>query len=164
MRRREFIAGLGGAVAWPVVARAQQSGRMSRLIYLAQGAEGDPEQRLRLAAFRTAFEKLGWADGRNVHIDYRWGVAAPGGERVVAAELVNTAPSVILAAGSAMVEALRDLTRSVPVVFLAVSDPLNSGLVSNMARPGGECDRLCELCVFDGRKMAGAAQGGCAGD
>src|SRR5580700_744013 len=136
MRRREFIAALIGATC-PVSVGAQQSGKVPVVVYLAQGPEDDPEQRARAAAFRTGFEKLGWMAGRNVSIEYRWGKIEWGKERAVASEIVSTGPSVVLACGSAMAEGLRDATKSVPVVFVNVTDPLATGLVNSMSRPGG---------------------------
>jgi putative ABC transport system substrate-binding protein len=136
MRRREFIAALVGA-AYPFSVSARQSGKLPLVVYLAQGPEDDSEQRARAAAFRTGFEKLGWLPGRNVSIEYRWGNIEWGKERAVASEIVSTGPSVILASGSAMTEALRDATKSVPVVFVNVTDPLATGLVNSMSRPEG---------------------------
>jgi putative tryptophan/tyrosine transport system substrate-binding protein len=132
MRRREFIAGLGGAAAWPLVARAQQGG-LPRLVYLSGG--GNDDEQARIAAFRTAFGKLGWVDGRNVRIDYR--MATAGRERAIATEVVHSAPAVIFSSGTPMSNALQLETATIPVVFAAASDPQASGLVDNMARPGG---------------------------
>ena len=136
MRRREFIAALAGATC-PFSVSAQQSGKIPLVVYLAQGPEDDSELRARAAAFRTGFEKLGWIAGRNVAIEYRWGKTEWGKERAVASEIVSTGPSVILASGTAMTEALRDVTKSVPVVFVDVTDPLAAGLVNSMSRPEG---------------------------
>ncbi len=136
MRRREFIAALVGATC-PISVGAQQSGKVPVVVYLAQGPEDDSELRARAAAFRTGFEKLGWIAGRNVSIEYRWGKTEWGKERAVASEIVSTGPSVILASGTAMTEAFRDATKSVPIVFVDVTDPLAAGLVNSMARPEG---------------------------
>jgi putative tryptophan/tyrosine transport system substrate-binding protein len=136
MRRREFIAALAGATC-PFSVGAQQSGKIPLVVYLAQGPEDDSELRARAAAFRAGFEKLGWIAGRNVSIEYRWGKVEWGKERTVASEIVNTGPSVIVASGSAMTEALRAATKSVPIVFVDVTDPLAAGLVNSMARPEG---------------------------
>ena len=133
--RRDFIAAVGGAAAWPLAARAQQP--VPRFIYLANGFPDDPEVRARHTAFRATFEKLGWIDGRNVRIEDQWGVVPPDRSRGVASELVRSAPSVIMTSGSGMSEALQRESRTVPVVFVAVTDPLSSGLVTSMARPGG---------------------------
>jgi putative ABC transport system substrate-binding protein len=137
MQRRELITLLGGAAAaWPLAARAQQPGSLPHFVIELGTAEDYPETQARLKAFRTAFETLGWADGRNVRIDYRWGATEAGRERAVAAELVRSAPALILITGTPMSKALRLETRTVPIVFAAVTDPLGSGLVDSMARPG----------------------------
>jgi putative tryptophan/tyrosine transport system substrate-binding protein len=136
MRRREFIAALAGA-AYPFSVGAQPSGKVPLVVYVAQGPEGDPEERARAAAFRTGFEKLGWAAGGNVSIDYRWGKIEWGKERAIASEIVSASPSVILVSGSVMAEALRNATTSIPIVFVNVTDPLATGLVNSMARPEG---------------------------
>jgi putative ABC transport system substrate-binding protein len=136
MRRREFIAALAGA-AYPFSVGAQQSGKVPLVVCFADGPEDDSEQRARAAAFRAGFEKLGWIAGRNVAIEYRWGKIEWGKERAVASEVVSTGPSVILASGSLMTEALRGATKSVPVVFVNVTDPLALGLVNSMSRPAG---------------------------
>jgi len=137
MRRREFIAALVGA-AYPFSAGAQPSGKVPPVVYVAHGPEDDSDERAREAAFRTGFEKLGWMAGRNVSIEYRWGKIEWGKERPVASEIVSTGPSVIVASSSTtMVEALRDATKSIPVVFVNVTDPLAIGLVNSMSRPEG---------------------------
>ena len=137
MRRREFIAALVGA-AYPFSAGAQPSGKVPLVVYVAHGPEDDSDERARAAAFRTGFEKLGWMAGRNVSIEYRWGKIEWGKERPVASEIVSTGPSVIVASSStAMAEALRDATKSIPVVFVNVTDPLAIGLVNSMSRPEG---------------------------
>jgi putative ABC transport system substrate-binding protein len=136
MRRREFIGAVVGATC-PFPVNAQQSGKLPLVVYLAQGPEDDSELRARAAAFRTGFEKLGWIAGRNVSVEYRWGKIEWGKERAVASEIVSTGPSVIVVSGSAMTEALRDATKSVPIVFVDVTDPLAAGLVNSMSRPEG---------------------------
>ncbi len=136
MRRREFITLLGGAAAWPHLARAQQPDRMRRIGVLI-GATDDQEMQARLAAFRQALQQLGWTDGRNVRIDTRWGVANADDIRKYAAELVALAPDVILAGGNAPVERLIQATRTVPIVFAIVLDPVGSGIVDSLSRPGG---------------------------
>jgi len=115
----------------------RQAGGAPRFIYFANAFPDDPEARARRAAFREAFEKLGWIDGRNIRIDEHWGTLPPGRLRAVAAELVRSAPNVILTSGSGMSEALQLESRTVPVVLIAVTDPLSSGLVASMAHPGG---------------------------
>jgi putative ABC transport system substrate-binding protein len=139
MQRREFITLLGGAaVAWPHAARAQQADRMRRVGVLWSLAADDPVGQARLAAFLQGLQELGWTDGCNVRIDYRWAAAADADRyRTYAAELVALAPDVILAATSQSVAALRQTTRTVPIVFAIVIDPVGAGYVASLARPGG---------------------------
>jgi putative ABC transport system substrate-binding protein len=139
MRRREFITLLGGSVAtWPLVARAEQPERMRRIGVLMASAADDSESQARIAAFLQALQQLGWADGRNVRIDTRWATTNPDDIRRHAAELVALAPDVILAAtGTVTVVALLQATRTVPIVFVAVIDPVGAGFVTSLARPGG---------------------------
>jgi putative ABC transport system substrate-binding protein len=136
MRRREFVTLLGGAFAWPHLARAQQPDRMRRIGVLI-GATDDQETQARLAVFRQGLQQLGWTDGRNVRIDTRWGAANADDIRKYAAELVTLAPDVILAAGNAPVERLLQATRTVPIVFAIVLDPVGSGIVDSLSQPGG---------------------------
>ena len=137
MRRREFITLLGGAAAWPFAARAQQRERMRRIGVLTTLAADDAEAMARLAAFLQALQQLGWTDNRNVHIDYRWGAGEPERIRRNAAEMAALAPDVILANGTAGVGPLLQATRTVPIVFVQVSDPVGAGYVASLARPGG---------------------------
>jgi len=138
MRRREFITLLGGAaVAWPLAARAQQADRMRRVGVLVSRIADDPEEQARLAAFVQGLQELGWTEGRNVRIDYRWAAADADRSRTYAAELVALAPDVIVAAGSQSVAALEQTTRTVPIVFASVVDPVGAGYVPSLARPGG---------------------------
>jgi putative ABC transport system substrate-binding protein len=137
MKRREFISLLGGAaVAWPLAARAQQAERMRRIGVLMGGPESDPEEQARLAAFLDGLQQLGWTDGRNVRIDIRW-PAGDADRRPYAAELVGLAPDVILASASASVAALQQASRSAPIVFANVIDPVGAGFVASLAQPGG---------------------------
>jgi len=137
MKRREFITLIGvSAAAWPLAARAQEPGPMRRIGMLVNFTEDDPEARRRVAAFQKSMSELGWNDGKNVRIDYRWGVAA----QIVgknAAELVALAPDVIVANAPPCVQALQQATRTLPLVFVAVTDPVALGIVQNLARPGG---------------------------
>jgi ABC-type uncharacterized transport system substrate-binding protein len=136
MKRREFIAGFG-AVALPLRAAAQQpSNAVARVGILLANSEGELEVQTRNAAFREALNKLGWVDGRTRRIDYRWGATSLESARTYAAQLVNLAPNVMLGTNSLCAEALRRETRTIPIVFVNVSDPLSSGLVDSMARPG----------------------------
>ncbi len=137
MRRRAFITLLGGATAWPLAARAQQPDRIRRIGVLNPFAEDDPEVRANLTAFRQALEKLGWTDGRNVRIDYRWGSADPARIRVQAKELVGLQPDVILVGSTLALQPLLQETRSIPIVFTQITDPVGAGLIASLARPGG---------------------------
>jgi putative tryptophan/tyrosine transport system substrate-binding protein len=137
MRRREFIAGLGGAAAWPMVARAQQSSRMRRIGVLINLAADDPEGQARFTAFAQGLQEAGWTDGRNVRIDTRWAGGDADRARKYAAELVALAPDVILAATSLSVGAVQQVTRRIPVVFVQVIDPVGAGFAETLARPGG---------------------------
>jgi putative ABC transport system substrate-binding protein len=137
MRRREFISLLGGAAAWPLAAGAQQGERMRRLGVLMPFTADDLSGRARLATFVQALQQLGWTDGRNVRMEPRWGGGNAGDIRKFAAELVALAPDVILADSSATVAPLLQATRSVPIVFTIVADPVGAGYVDSLARPGG---------------------------
>jgi putative tryptophan/tyrosine transport system substrate-binding protein len=142
MRRREFITLIGGAVAWPLAARAQQRERVRRIGVLAAYAEDDPEMKARLAAFRQRLERLGWSEGRNVHIDYRYAASIADQYQRLAKELVALQPDVILAQTTPITAALLRENRTVPIVFVSVSDPIGSGLVASLARPGGNLTGL----------------------
>ena len=137
MRRRAFIAALGGAAAWPVVARAQQPERMRRIGVLLGIAANDPDTQTRFAAFVQTLQQLGWTDGRNVRIDTRWASGDAELIRKYAAELVALAPDVIFASGNAAVAPLLQATHTVPIVFSAVADPVGSGFVDSLSQPGG---------------------------
>src|SRR5215475_4979547 len=137
IRRRQFIVTLGGAAAaWPLAARAQQPDGMRRIGMLLALAEDDPEIRARLAAFRQGLEKRGWSEGRNVHIDYRFAPASAQ-VQVLAKELVALQPDVILAHSTPVTAALQRESRTIPIVFAAVTDPIGSGFVASLPRPGG---------------------------
>jgi putative ABC transport system substrate-binding protein len=137
MRRRAFVTLLGGAAAWPLAARAQQRERMRRIGVLVTLAADEQQGQARVAAFLQGLQQLGWTDGRNVRIEYRWGPGDADRFRQYAAELVALAPDVILASGSPSVAALQHVTRTVPVVFASVGDPVGAGYVASLARPGG---------------------------
>jgi putative ABC transport system substrate-binding protein len=137
MRRREFVLALGGAATvWPLGASAQQRELMRRIGVLMNRAAADPDGQARLAAFQEALQQLGWSDGRNARIDTRWGENDLDRERKYAAELVALAPDIILASGTVSVAALQHVTRSVPIVFAGVADPVGAGIVDSLARPG----------------------------
>jgi putative tryptophan/tyrosine transport system substrate-binding protein len=138
VRRREFIGFLGGAaVEWPLAAFAQQPERVRRIGVLETQAADDTEAKDRLTTFGQALKQLGWTDGHNVQIDTRWGAANAGNTREYAAEFAGLAPDVIVAVGSATVGPLLQATRTVPIVFVAVPDPVGAGFVESLARPGG---------------------------
>jgi putative ABC transport system substrate-binding protein len=141
MGRREIVALLGGAtvacVSWPMTARAQQPERVRRVGVLMGIAENDPDSQSRIAALLQGLQELGWTNGRNVHIDARWSAGDTRRIRNDAAELIALAPDVILANGAPTVEALRQATSTVPVVFVNVIDPVSAGFVESLARPGG---------------------------
>jgi putative tryptophan/tyrosine transport system substrate-binding protein len=135
--RREFITLIGGAATWPLAARAQQPERMRWIGMLMNLAADDPIARARLAAFLKGLQRFGWVDGRNVRIDARWAAGDADHIRKYAAELVALGPDVILATATPTVTPLQQLSRTVPIVFVAVIDPVGSGLVASLARPGG---------------------------
>ena len=138
IRGREFITLLGGAaVAWPRAAYAQQADRMRRVGVLLNRAADDPEEQARVAAFLQQLQELGWTDGRNVRVDYRWAAADANRSRTYAAELVALAPDVILASASQSTAALLQTTHTVPIVFVNVVDPVGAGYVARLARLGG---------------------------
>jgi putative tryptophan/tyrosine transport system substrate-binding protein len=137
MRRRQFITLLGGAVAWPLAARAQQGERVRRIGVLLPAAPDDAEQQSWLGAFLQGLAQSGWITGRNIRIETRWTRFDPEETHKYAAELVALAPDVILAAGNSTVRPLLRLTRTVPIVFPVAADPVASGLVKSLARPGG---------------------------
>ena len=137
MRRRKFIAGLGAAIACPPVVHGQQPARMRRVGVLANYAENDPEANADFAAMVKRLEDFGWVGGRNVQIDFRWTAASIDRLNVVAKELVDLHPDVIFVAGTPATVALQRETRQIPIVFVGASDPVGSGLVASLARPGG---------------------------
>ena len=127
MRRRDFVRGIAGAIGWPIVARAQQPDRQRRVGVLLPIAKDDPEYQPWIAAFRRALQELGWVDGRNIRIDIHWATTNPAEIRRQAAELVALAPDVILAPGTSTVGALTQATRTVPIVFPIIADPVAGG-------------------------------------
>jgi putative ABC transport system substrate-binding protein len=136
MRRRAFITLLGGTAAWPLAARAQPDGRMRRIGMLMSGDEADPELQSRVAAFRQALERRGWSEGRNIRIDIRFAGIRSEQYQAIAKEMVAAQPDVILGHTTPVVSALQRESRTVPVVFVNVSDPVGSRLVASLARPG----------------------------
>jgi putative ABC transport system substrate-binding protein len=137
VRRREFITLLGGTAAWPLAARAQQVERVRHIGVLTNLAENDPEERRRVAAFTEALQKANWQVGRNVRIEYRRTDGDARRTQQYATELVALAPDAILAVGAATMAALQQATRTVPVVFVLLPDPVGAGVVESLSRPGG---------------------------
>ena len=146
LQRREFIALSGGAaVGWPFASCAQQRERMRRIGVLMNLAADDPESSARLTAFLQGLQQLGWTDGRNIQVEIRWGAGNPDLFRRYATELVAHAPDVILAASGATVSPLLQATRSIPIVFAQTPDPVGTGYVSSLARPGGNATGFTQI-------------------
>jgi putative ABC transport system substrate-binding protein len=145
LRRREFITLLGSAAAWPLSARAQQDTRVRRIGVLMPGDENDPEQRARLSAFTQALADLGWVDGRNVQMDRRWASGDINRMRALAHELVGLQPDIILTGGIAATAAVQRETRTIPIVFASVADPVATGIVARLDRPGGSITGFASL-------------------
>jgi putative ABC transport system substrate-binding protein len=137
IRRREFIAALGYAAAWPLVASAQQGERVRRIGVLMGRDENDPEAKLSYSALTQSLAGLGWADGRDVRMDLRWAGDDSNRIRALAQELVGLQPDIILVSSTAATSALQRETRTIPIVFANVSDPVASGIVARLDRPGG---------------------------
>jgi ABC-type uncharacterized transport system substrate-binding protein len=137
VQRREFITLLGGVAAWPIAARAQQPDRMRLIGVLMAYAESDSTAQSWLAAFRVALAKLGWTEGSNLRIELRWSAADADRIRALAKELVDLQPNAIFAVTTPATGALARETRTIPIVFAGVSDPIGSGFAANLAHPGG---------------------------
>jgi putative tryptophan/tyrosine transport system substrate-binding protein len=145
VRRREFITLLGAASTWPLAARAQQAERVRRIGVLMGIAASDPEGQTRLTAFRQALREINWVEGRNIGIDDRWGAGDAGRIKDYAAELVSLAPDVILATNTPTVRALAQATRTLPIVFAGLSDPIGDGFVTSLSKPGGNITGFSSL-------------------
>jgi putative tryptophan/tyrosine transport system substrate-binding protein len=138
MRPREFIGLLGGAVlVWPLGGRAQQAGYVRRIGFLLGLTENDPEGHARIVAFRQGLETLGWTEGRNIRIDYRFAGGDPERVRAHVAALVASAPDLIVAHSAPVVAALKQATRTIPIVFVVLNDPMGQGFIASLAHPGG---------------------------
>jgi putative ABC transport system substrate-binding protein len=137
LRRREFIAALGGAAAWPLAARAQQRPSMRRVGALMALDQADPEAKAQLSAFTEALAELGWIEGRTLRMEVRWAAGSIDRARTFAKELISLRPEVIFADSTAQADALYQETRTIPVVFVLVSDPVGMGLIAGLPRPGG---------------------------
>ena len=152
MRRREFITSIGAALAaYPLTVGAQQNERARRIAVLV-GVEDDAEGQTRLAAFRKGMHDLGWIEGRDMQLDVRFGSGDADRTRAYGAELVRGAPDVILANGSIVVAALKQQTKTIPIVFAQVVDPVNSGFVDSLAHPGGNITGFVSLNFGMGAK------------
>ena len=154
MKRRTFIAGLAVATAWPLAARAQQDDRVRRIGVLTPYEENDPVAKTRLSAFTQALADLGWTDGRNVRMDLRWGLGDNNRIRALAQELVGLQPDTILTNGTAATAAVQRETRTIPIVFAGVTDPVALRIVVRLDRPEWEHHRLRPLRTHDGRQVA----------
>jgi putative ABC transport system substrate-binding protein len=137
MKRREFIAGLGGAAAWQLAARAQQGERVRRVGVLRALSETDPQAKAQQSAFKQELADLGWIDGRTMRMDVRWAAGSTDRARIYAKELVDLQPDVILADSTPEASALHQETRTIPIVFVLVSDPVGEGFIAGLPRPGG---------------------------
>jgi putative tryptophan/tyrosine transport system substrate-binding protein len=138
MKRRQFIALVGGAVTtWPFVARAQQREQVRRIGILNAAAESDPQQQSWDTAFRQRLNELGWVDGRNIHVDYRWGAGSLDRIQLFAKELVALNPDVLVGVTTPATAALQRETKTIPIIFTVVSDPVGSGFVASLSNPGG---------------------------
>jgi len=143
MQRREFLGVLGGAAAaWPLAARAQQGERVRRIGVLVGQAENDPDAKARLTGFQEALAKAGWSEGRNVSVDYRFSAGRAEHVEALAKELVALQPDVIIAQGTSVTAALQRESNKIPIVFVTVSDPIGSGFVASLPRPGGNITGL----------------------
>jgi len=153
MKRREFIGLLGGAGAsWPLPARAQQADRIARIGVMISLAESDSEAQANAAALRDGLQQLGWTEGRNIRTDYRWGVGDPGRARAAAKDLLALSPHVIMPATTQMLTAVKEASGSVPVVFVNISDPVGTGFVDSLARPGGNVTGFTNFEYATGEK------------
>ena len=152
MRRREFIAGLGGVAALPVAARAQQYDRVRRIGMLWPYAEGDPEANAWLTTFREELEKLGWVEGRNVRFDHRWAALDEESVRRFAGELVALQPDVILTQSTPNTAVMQQQTRTIPIVLTQGTDPVGAGFVASLSRPGGNVTGFINLEASLGSK------------
>ena len=153
MERREFITLLGGAAAaWPIAVRAQQSDRMRRLGVLMAVAESDADARKGISILQESLQKLGWKDGNNIRIDYRWGNANPDRIQDLAKELVDLQPDVLVGHSTPSAKGLLKQTHTIPIVFVSVTDPLGQGLVSSLSHPGENITGFADFEVSLGTK------------
>lgn len=162
MRRRDFLRFLGAPVAWPLTTRAQQLERVRRVgVLLAAYTETDRAGQVRIATFRDTLQGLGWNDDRNIHFDYRWG-GNTANVKSLAAELLQSAPDAVLVAGDPALAQLSKLPSTIPIVFTQVSEPVDSGFIPSLARPGGHYHRFPEFRTCDGWQVAERPHGDCS--
>jgi ABC-type uncharacterized transport system substrate-binding protein len=153
VRRRDFIRVIGGSsIAWPLAARAQQSDRVRRIGLLMLVAETDPQGQAELTAFATELERLGWTERQNIRIDQRWANGDVSRLPTLAAELLNLKPDLLVGQGSAALAALQQATRTLPIVFASVTDPVGQGFVETLARPSGNTTGFAMFEVSMGEK------------
>ncbi len=145
LKRRKFITLLGGAAAWPLAARAQQAERVRRIGVLTAYSESDPEAQARVGAFREGLQKLGWTEGRNIRIDARWATSDSALMQRFAEELVALQPELILSSSRPTTAALLHQTRTIPIIFAIVADPVGSGFVASFPRPGGNVTGFTDI-------------------
>ena len=145
MKRREFITLLGAPLAWPLAARAQQGERVRRIGVLTAYSESDPEAQARVGAFREGLQKLGWAEGRNIRIDARWATSDAALMQRFAEELVALQPELILSSSRPTTAALLHQTRTIPIIFAIVADPIGSGFVASFPQPGGNVTGFTDI-------------------
>jgi putative tryptophan/tyrosine transport system substrate-binding protein len=151
IRRRKLIATLAGATVWPLAARAQQVGQMRLIAFFSPLTESDPEAKARSGALLQGLEKLGWINGRNLRIVYRWAGGDPVRLRAYAAELVAMKPELIFAAGNSLLSSLREATQDIPIVFAQVPEPVEFGIVTSLARPGAN---ITGMALYDQSEAA----------
>jgi putative ABC transport system substrate-binding protein len=144
MRRREFVLLLGGTAAWPLAVHAQQTDSVRRIGALFSQLEGDPEGQARAEAFRQGLKDLGWIEGRNLHVEYRWAGGGLDRQRPLAAELMKQKLEVVFASATSALVALREATNTMPIVFAQVTDPVGAGFVQSLGRPGGNITGLTQ--------------------
>jgi putative ABC transport system substrate-binding protein len=146
LRRREFITVIGGTAAWPLAARAQQPAWMGKIALLVGLPEGQPETTARITAFREGLVRLGWSEGGNIRIDYRYVPGAhPDQVRAIAKEVIALQPTVIVAQTPPVAAVMKEETQTIPIVFMSVGDPIGMGLIGSLARPGGNLTGLMTL-------------------
>jgi len=160
MRRREFLSALGGAAAWPLEARAQQPERIRKIGVVMAYKESDPNGQVQVEAFRQQLRKLGWMEGSNVQIDVRYAADDPAGIRALAVELLGRGPDLMVSNSNFVTSILQSEVRGIPLVFVSVSDPIGSGFVKDLARPGGNVTGFANFQPSMGQ-MAGEAERHC---